>query len=198
MMDSDRTMTVIQGGGRALQDALARARLVEAERSDVIVDLKAMETTRLEALRDALGGVFSEIPADNLQFDLALQRGSEPRLWIDMIAFVVMGRDRETYRFLQDSLNGRRVLFEDKDPEKLVARVTDYLAFRLIEREKAIAEIDGEGLRSAPAPDPQPMPAPPDAAAPARMSAGLGWFLFGMVFGVAGLLVIGWLVTMPG
>ena len=45
-------------------------------------------------------------------FDRGISRGETPRLWIDALAHVAMGRDKRLYRFLHDSRMGRRVLAE--------------------------------------------------------------------------------------
>ena len=45
-------------------------------------------------------------------FDRGISRGEQPRLWIDAVAHVAMGRDKRTYRFLQDTRYGRKMLAE--------------------------------------------------------------------------------------
>ena len=86
----------------ALRDAIRRARLDDAERGGAIADLRAGELVRLEILRDALAPIFSELPDDAELFDHGLVPGERPRLFIDILAFVEMGRDRRQYRFVQD------------------------------------------------------------------------------------------------
>ena len=51
-----------------------------------------------------------------------------------------MGRDKRTYRFLHDTRVGRRVLAESHDIPDIVRAVTDYIARRLIERQRAFDE----------------------------------------------------------
>ena len=63
----------------------------------------------------------------------------KPRLWIDMIAHVVMGRDKRLYRFVQDTRYGRRVLGETPDVAEAASLVTTYVARRLVERERVLA-----------------------------------------------------------
>ena len=48
--------------GRSLRSAMRKARLNQAERSDVIVDLREAEQARLELLFDELQPVFDDIP----------------------------------------------------------------------------------------------------------------------------------------
>src|SRR5271166_3584162 len=80
-----------------------------------------------------------EAPQDVDLFDLTLSRGDRPRVFLDMIAFIEMGRDRRTYRFFQDTLHGRVLIAESLELEKIVAAVTNYVARRLVERERALA-----------------------------------------------------------
>jgi hypothetical protein len=123
-----------------LQEALRRARIDTAERTGIVVDLHDAEVARLELLNEALDPLFSEIPAEIDLFDRGLSRGETPRLWIDAIAHVAMGRDKRIYRFLQDTRYGRKVLGESVNISEMVEAVTKYVAQRLIERERALAE----------------------------------------------------------
>src|SRR6185503_6990472 len=123
-----------------LKDALRRARIDAAERTGVVVDLHDAEVARLELLNEALDPVFAEIPAEVDLFDRGISRGDTPRLWIDAVAHVAMGRDKRMYRFLHDTRLGRRVMVESHEIPDLVKGVTDYVARRLIERERALDE----------------------------------------------------------
>lgn len=127
-----------------LQAALRRARVIEAEHSEVIVDLRAAEIARLEELRDELQPVYAQIPPEHaVLFDGGLVPGFPPRLWIDIVSFVEMGRDRRLYRFLRDSRSGRAVLFENASAAEMANKITDYIAHRLVERERMLAEDAG-------------------------------------------------------
>jgi hypothetical protein len=121
-----------------LKEAVRQARIELAERTAVIVDLRNAEITRLELLNEALDPVFAEIPPEVELFDRGVTPGDQPRLWIDMIAHVVMGRDKRTYRFVQDTRYGRRVLAESTEIADMTAAVTDYVARRLVERERLL------------------------------------------------------------
>src|SRR5215813_5107211 len=123
-----------------LRDALRRARVDQAERTGVVVDLHDAEVARLEILNEALDPVFGEVPAEVDLFDRGISRGETPRLWIDAIAHVAMGRDKRIYRFLQDTRYGRKVLAESVNIPEMVDAVTKYVAQRLIERERALAD----------------------------------------------------------
>ncbi len=122
-----------------LKLAIRRARLDDSERTKVVAELRGAEIARLEMLRDELLPVAAEIPNDVDLFDIGLVSTERPRLFIDMIGFVEMGHDRRTYRFIQDTRHGRVVIAESERMEPIVDAVTDYIARRLIEREKALA-----------------------------------------------------------
>jgi len=122
-----------------LKEALRKARVDQAERTSVVVDLHDAEVARLEILNEALDPLFADIPAEVELFERGITRGDPPRLWIDMIAHVVMGRDKRIYRFLQDTRYGRRVLGETTDVEEAASLVTTYVARRLVERERVLA-----------------------------------------------------------
>lgn len=124
----------------ALKEAMREARLEAAERSAVIVDLRDAEAARLELLNEALDPLFKDIPKDVELFDRGISRGETPRLWIDVVAHIEMGRDKRQYRFVQDTRYGRAVLAESYEVPEIVTVVTRYVARRLIERERALTD----------------------------------------------------------
>jgi hypothetical protein len=121
-----------------LREALQKARIEAADRSGVVIDLRDAEAARLEILNDALNPLFAEIPANVDLFDRGISRGDTPRLWIDSVAHVAMGRDKRIYRFVQDTRFGRTLLAESHDVPVMVDAITDYIARRMIEREQAL------------------------------------------------------------
>lgn len=185
-------------GPSRLQAAIREARLTEVERNDVIVDLREAEIARLELLQDALGEVFDEIPPDNDLLECALIPGNPPRLWIDVLAYVTMGRDKRTYRFVKDTRHGRQVILESAHLEEMADRITSYVAHRIIERQRAL-ESDEE-LHSG---DEVTGSAPAVSAAAPQLRTGFGWvalvmtFLLGLVVGAAGLFGLGLVLLMP-
>ena len=190
--------------GRTLSEALRRVRTAEAERSDVVVELRDAERARLEMLADALRDVFAEVPKENEQFLFTVAAGTPPRLWIDMTAFVVMGRDRRQYRFLKDTRLGRSVILESADIEEMADCITRYVAERMIERERA---VEGDWLirrvmRDEGGRRQDVRQAISAAATPLPHRRNLGWvvaaFLFGILIGVAGLLAYAWVKVPVG
>src|ERR1700710_1017605 len=121
-----------------LRDALRQARIEAADRTGVVVDLRDAEVARLEILNEALDPLFAQIPEQVDMFDRGISQGDTPRLWIDVVAHIVMGRDKRIYRFVQDTRFGRIVIAESHDVAAIVDAVTDYVARRMIEREHAL------------------------------------------------------------
>ncbi len=166
-----------------LRDALRKARIEAADRTAVVVDLRDAETARLEILNDALDTLFSEIPDNVDLFDRGISRGDTPRLWIDAVAHVLMGRDKRIYRFVQDTRFGRLILAESHDVQPIVTAVTDYVARRMIEREHALVTT----------------PAPAAAAVSDKPRPKRFWtFVLGFLAGMAALFGFALLAALRG
>jgi hypothetical protein len=131
---------------RRLSDAMREVRIAKADRNDVVVDLKDADRARLEILAEQLKPVIEEIPADDDQFDFAISTGLQPRLWIDAASHVMLARDRRTYRFVRDTRHGRVVLCETADIKQVQERVTNYVAERIVDRQRML-EGEMEPLR---------------------------------------------------
>lgn len=121
-----------------LADAIREIRNAVADRDDVVVDIREAQRTRLELLAEDLQPVFDEVAGDDERFDFALSAGAQPRLWIDSVAHVTLGRDRRTYRFLRDTRLGRVVIAETADMKAAADHVTRYVAERVIERRRVM------------------------------------------------------------
>jgi len=123
-----------------LKEAMHQARVEAAERTGVVVDMRDAEVARLELLNEALDLLFADIPPEVELFDRGVSRGDTPRLWIDAVAHIAMGRDKRIYRFLHDTRVGRRVLAESHEIGDMVQAVTAYVARRIVERDRALDE----------------------------------------------------------
>jgi hypothetical protein len=142
---------------RKLSDAIREVKNAAADREDVVVELREATRVRLQLLAAELAPVFAEVPADNDSFDFTISSGLQPRLWIDAVSHVAMGRDRRTYRFVRDTRNGRVVLAESPKIDVIADQVTRYVAERIVEREQmfdgdAAAAIEGLLAAREPAP----------------------------------------------
>lgn len=130
---------------RSLREAIRKVQLGEVERSDVVVELQDTERARLDMLADEMKDVFKEIPEDDDQFTLQIAAGSTPRFWIDATSHVVVAGDRRTYRFVKDTRLGRMVILETAEIDDMADCLTEYIAERILEREKA---LEGDWLNS--------------------------------------------------
>ena len=163
-----------------LRDALRQARIEAADRTGVVVDLRDAEVARLEILNEALDPLFAQVPEQIDLFDRGVSQGETPRLWVDVVAHVLMGRDKRIYRFVQDTRFGRIVLAESRDVAVIVDAVTDYVARRMIEREHALVAT--------------PMAVPVAIEKPRR--GGFWIFALGFVVGIAALFGLALFATL--
>lgn len=182
---------------RSLRDAVRKVRLADADRTDVIADLHETERARLEMLSDELADVFREVPADDDQFSFQIVPGNPPRLWIDITSHVSMARDRRSYRFLKDTRLGRTVILESASLDDVADCVTDYIAERILEKERS---LEADWLlrrlrRDAIKEDGSVAPAAP-ALQRESVAATVGnlviVFLLGLLIGALGLIAYAW------
>ena len=166
-----------------LRDMLRKARIEAADRTGVVVDLRDAEVARLEILNDALDPLFEQVSEQIDLFDRGVSQGDTPRLWIDVVAHVVMGRDKRMYRFVQDTRFGRIVLAESHDVPVIVDAVAQYVARRMIERERALVVT--------------PEPSRP-AVAEKRPRSRLWPFLLGFILGAMALFAAALFASLQG
>jgi hypothetical protein len=120
-----------------LGEAIRDVKNAAADRDDVVVELREAQKVRLELLAAELAPVFADVPED-AGFDFAISSGLQPRLWIDAVSHVTMGRDRRLYRFLKDTRLGRVVMAESHDMKPVADQVIRYVAERIVERERML------------------------------------------------------------
>jgi hypothetical protein len=173
MSEAQTTQSSAAARPVSLRDALRKARIEAADRTGVVVDLRDAEVARLEILNEALDPLFAQLPAEIDLFDRGISQGDTPRLWIDVVAHIMMGRDKRIYRFVQDARFGRIVLAESHEVPAIVDVVTDYVARRMVEREHALA------------PSEPPPPKPVVVEKPRR--SGVWSFALGFVLGAVAL-----------
>ena len=182
------------GNVRRLSDVIREVKNHQADRDDVVVEMREAQRTRLELLAQELEPVFADIPEDAANFDLAISSGMQPRLWIDAVTHVTMGRDRRTYRFLRDTRLGRVVLAESSEIKPVADSVARYIAERLVERQRMI-DGDVEAVRPATQDGPEQETASHEAAATTEVSEpvaetetgrGAGGLLSGLLFVLVG------------
>ena len=185
MKDAGENITQIDQS-RKLSDAIRDVKNAFADRDDVVVDMREAHRMRLDLLAAELAPVFADVPADMDNFDFAVSSGLQPRLWIDAVSHVAMGRDRRTYRFLKDTRIGRVVLAESTEMKPVADQVTRYVAERVVERQRMMeggVEPALAGIKRNAVPEAEP---PLQSA-----TRGKGWSTF---FSGLGLITAGALV----
>jgi hypothetical protein len=135
----DSNSDSLRAASPSLKLALRRARIEAAEQNQAFADLREAEVARLQALEDAIQPVIDQVPAEVDMFEPGILHGERPRLFIDMIGFVEMGHDRRVYRLMQDTRHGRVLIAQSERIDTMTAAVANYIARRLIERERALA-----------------------------------------------------------
>ncbi len=156
-----------------------------ADRDDVVVDLGDAERMRLEILLQEFAPLVAQVPEGDERFDFTISSGTRPRLWIDAVSHVSMGRDRRTFRFVADTRLGRVVLAESADMRPVSLQVARYVAERLIERERSLGSPEaaaGAMLRVQ----------TPDQARHSRTFEAIAFLLLGAFAGSIGVLVAIW------
>jgi hypothetical protein len=91
-----------------------------------------------------------------------------------------MGHDKRVYRLVQDTRFGRKTLVESPHTDTIVKAVTQYVARRIIERDRALAGAAGD---AGPAGD------------PGRRWRGVALFVLGALAGATVLLASAWFVA---
>ena len=181
---------------RKLSDAVRDVKNAFADREDVVVDMREAHRMRLDLLAAELAPIFAEVPADMDNFDFVVSSGLQPRLWIDAVSHVAMGRDRRTYRFLRDTRIGRVVLAESSQMKVVADSVTRYVAERVVERQRMMeggVEHAVPGIqRTMVAEAEPPLRAAPRGKALSAFLSGLGLLAAGALVGLAVSLVLFW------
>lgn len=184
-------------GTKRLADAVRQAKIAAAQRADVVVDIREADRARLEILAEELQPLIDELPPGDELFDFTISGGMHPRLWIDGTANVIMARDRRTYRLVRETRLGRVTLVESTETRVMAEHVTDYVAERIVERDKAFALSDGLNERVAENASRQvrngedaPLRQPEKRTRGADFVIAATWMTIGIVIGAALLLAI--------
>ncbi len=214
-MAEARNAVAVSNGSKRLADAVRAAKIAGASRTDIVVDIREADRARLEIFAEELQPIVDAVPPGDDLFDFALAGGPQPRFWVDGTAHVSMARDRRTYRFLRETRLGRVTLAESTEPQAIVDRVTEYVAERMVERDKALAVDDGFGRRAperlappqhiigaplaSPSLDEEPlrMPRRSGPAASAGAVIAVSWLMIGIVAGAVLLMGIARLAGAP-
>lgn len=186
-----------------LAKAMESVRNDQANRDDVVIEMKQTSRARLELLAQDLQPVFEDVPDENDQFEFALSTGETPRLWIDMTSFVRMGRDRRSYEFIKDTRMGRTVIGRSDERDEMKQLVTRYIAERILMRERMIEgdwiAMKGYDFAGEKTEEPEKsVQASPETGAGSSIVSFFLWFLIGLIAGGAAMLAWAWFGDIPG
>jgi hypothetical protein len=129
----------------ALAEAMHRARMMphaEARVAGAQPTPSLSSKARLDVLRKKLKPLYDAIPQDVEGVDLGVVREDKPRLFLDMISFIDVSEESKKFRLIKGGRNGPQVLHETSDETALISRITDYIAERLIVRERILDQGD--------------------------------------------------------
>jgi hypothetical protein len=112
--------------------AMRHVRAAEAAHFEAVAALSDARALRLQILKDELAAIIAASPEARRAFELALIPGDTPRLWLDLITFVVMEPDPKTYRLVQHGQSGREVLLETAERAEMVQQAKLLLAQKVI------------------------------------------------------------------
>lgn len=174
-----------------LAGAIERVRNDQANRDDVVVEMKQAARARLELLAQELRPVFDQLPPGQGQFEFGLSGGETPRLWIDLTTYIRMGREPRSYEFIKDTRNGRVMLGESTEMEEIAGLVSNYIAERVLQRER---KIEGEWLDMRAQ---GPAGRSTAAVSPLRAGFSFGAFLLGLIIGAAAMVAWAWFGQPP-
>ena len=128
----------MRGSEYGIDQALSKARETSHAHHAAVLQEYDSKSLRLEVLRLELAEVLSNDKTARF-VDLKISGLETPRLWIDLISYVVMEPDSRTFSFMVDRQDSSELLFETSKREDMHKFVVDYVAHRIIERERAAA-----------------------------------------------------------
>ncbi len=160
---------MVNTGANIFGHALRQARAADAAHREALYALSDAKSLRLRILKDELAPEVLE---------LTLVPGDVPRLWVDLITFVVMEPDPKTYRLVQHGEGSREVLLETADRAEMVRQVKLVLAHGAISRKRREGQLRltperGRGYPAA-----------------ALIFAGLGGLVLGVLASIGGAICL--------
>lgn len=138
MMNEDMGSGGVERNIQNLAKAMNEIRSHQADREDVVVELRHAKLSRLELLRDDLKPVIRDIPKNCDRFEFAIAKGDSPRLWVDMTTFVRLAGDGSEYELVKDTRMGRQVMARASSRSDIANSITAYVAEILLERERML------------------------------------------------------------
>ncbi len=117
---------------------LKRARTLQGASHEARLAARDTAAMRLLALKQELAPYVEGLPEVERFVELSLINGETPRLWLDLISWVEMGPDQQHWRMMQDTAEGREVVFETDQLDAMVAFLRKFIALRAVQRERLL------------------------------------------------------------
>ena len=116
----------------ALQDARAK----ESARLEAMFNVQDLRTLRLMNLHDMIEPEVAQNALAKPLFNLNLEPGEIPRLWLGLTSSIVMEPDPKTYRLANMKEATRETLFETTDMVAMKGFALRHMAFQIIEQRR--------------------------------------------------------------
>ena len=127
-----------------MAEELRRARELQGAGHEARLASRDMAAMRLLAVKQELSPYVDALPELRSFIELALVNGETPKLWLDLVSYVVMAPDQQHWRLMQDTADGREVIFETDQMDELVAFLRKFIAHRAIQRERLLRSDESD------------------------------------------------------
>ena len=117
---------------QALQDARAK----DTARLEALFNVQDLRALRLLNLNDMIAPELAKNALARPLFNLHLQPGETPRLWLGLSSSIVMEPDPKTYQLVQMTEAKREILFETTDAAAMKGFALRHMAFQIIEQRR--------------------------------------------------------------
>ncbi len=134
-----------------MEAELRHARALQASGHEARLAARDVAAMRLLALKQEIAPLVEATPEMRGFVELALIAGETPRLWLDLVSYVVMSPDQQHWRLVQDTAEGHHIVFETDQLDEMAAFVRKFLAHRAIVRQRLLntRELDAKPLARA-------------------------------------------------
>jgi len=119
-----------------LLEALQDARAKESARLEAVFNVQDLRTLRLMNLHDLIEPELAQNALAKPLFNLNLEPGEIPRLWLGLSSSIVMEPDPKTYRLVQMTEAKRETLFETADAAAMKGFALRHMAYQIIEQRR--------------------------------------------------------------
>ncbi len=123
---------------------LKRARELQGAGHEARLAARDMAAMRLLAVKQELSPYVEALPEVRSFVELALVNGETPKLWLDLVSYVVMAPDQQHWRLMQDTSDGREVIFETDQLDELVDFLRKFIAHRAVQRERLLRSDESD------------------------------------------------------